>query len=88
VNSPTIAIVCKPGSTHPGLVVQDGVLQLRVRERAIEGAANEACINVLSKALRVPRSSVRLIAGARSRQKRFAIEGLDDSDVRLRLGVA
>jgi uncharacterized protein YggU (UPF0235/DUF167 family) len=83
----TVSLVCKPGSSAPGLSAVDGVLQLRVRERAIEGAANEACIRALSTALHVPQSHIRLIAGARSRQKRFAIEGIDEREARRCLGL-
>ena len=81
----TIAVVCKPGSSRPGLSIEDGVLALRVRERAIEGAANEACIRALAQALGVPRSHISLVAGARSRHKRFAIDGMDAADVHARL---
>jgi hypothetical protein len=86
--STVIALICKPGSSKPGLSVEDGVLHLRVRERAIEGAANEACIKALADALGVPRSHVRLFAGARARQKRFAVEGIDDAEARAKLGLS
>jgi len=49
------------------------VLILRVRERAIEGAANAACIRALADAYGVAPSAVTLVAGARSRHKRFTI---------------
>ncbi len=66
-------IIVKPGSRQPGLSEGSGALVLRVRERAIDGAANGACIRALAVAYGVPRSAVELIAGARSRRKRFAI---------------
>jgi uncharacterized protein len=47
---------------------------VRVRERAIEGAANEACARALAEYLGVPRSHVSLVRGARSRVKIFEVK--------------
>jgi uncharacterized protein YggU (UPF0235/DUF167 family) len=49
---------------------------IRVRERALENAANRACIEALAAALRVPPSSVTLVRGTASRHKMFEIAGL------------
>jgi len=46
---------------------------LRVRERAIEGAANDACIRALAGHFGVAPSRVVLVRGARSRKKVFEI---------------
>lgn len=66
-------IIVKPGSKKLGFSEENGALVLRVHERAINGAANGACIRALAIAYGVPRSAVELVGGARSRQKRFAI---------------
>lgn len=66
-------VIVKPGSKRPGLAEENGALVLRVRERAIDGAANSACIRELAVAYGVPRSAVELVGGTRSRRKRFAI---------------
>ncbi|MGC2361420.1 MAG: DUF167 domain-containing protein [Candidatus Cybelea sp.] len=68
-----IDVVVKPGSRKPGLSSEDGALVLRVRERAIEGAANDACLRALAQAYGVAPSAVSLVRGLRSRHKRFAI---------------
>lgn len=82
-----ISAKVKPGSKQPGISVEASGLVLRVRERAVEGAANEACIRALSQALGVAPSRVTLLHGARSREKRFAIEGLDEAEIFARLGL-
>jgi len=66
-----IDVVVKPGSREPGLSREDGALVLRVRERAIEGAANSACLRALAEAYGVAPSAVSLVRGLRSRHKRF-----------------
>jgi uncharacterized protein len=51
------------------------VLKVRVRAIAEGGEANRAVTELLAKALRVPKSSVRVISGATSRLKQIAIDG-------------
>lgn len=76
-NTMILDVIVKPGSKQPGLSEESGMLVLRVRERAVEGAANVACIGALAVAYGVPRSAVELIGGVRSRRKRFAISFRD-----------
>ena len=58
---------------------------IAVRERAIEGAANEAVCRALALALRVPLRAVVLRSGVHSRQKRFLVTGLDADEAIARL---
>lgn len=80
-----IALTVKPGSKHPGLEEGPDRFVLRVRERALEGAANAACIEAIAEYLDVPPSRVTLVRGAQSRHKMFEIDGLDAEAVRSRL---
>lgn len=61
------------------------VLKIRVRARPIEGEANEALIELLAKALGVPKSGVAIERGGRSRSKIVAVEGLSDPELKARL---
>lgn len=51
------------------------VLRLRVAAVPDKGKANAAVIALLSKALAVPKSAIRLTAGETARIKLFAIDG-------------
>lgn len=53
-------------------------LKIRVKAPPVEGAANEACRQFLSKLFGVAKGRVRLLSSAKSRQKRFLLEGLDE----------
>ena len=55
----------------------DGVLRARVGAPAVEGAANNALIRLIAEELGVPRSDVRIVAGATSRQKLVVVDGAD-----------
>lgn len=64
----------------------EGVLRVKVREKAEKGRATEAVARLLAKRLDVPPSAVTLLRGATSREKAFAVDGLDDAEVARRLG--
>ena len=59
-------------------------LEVRVAEAPADGAANEAVIRLLAKALGVSRSELSIISGAASRHKRVAIP-FDVTEARGRL---
>jgi uncharacterized protein (TIGR00251 family) len=50
-----------------------GLLKIRVRARAIEGAANEALIEYLAAELQVPLSQCELVSGEKHREKRILV---------------
>ena len=61
--------------------VTDGVLRARVGAPAVEGAANNALVRLIAEELRVARSSVRIVAGASSRQKLVVVDGADSATI-------
>lgn len=60
-------------------------LLIRLAAAPVEGAANEALIDLLSDTLAVPRRSISIAAGRRSRDKRIEIDGLDPDTLERRL---
>jgi uncharacterized protein len=62
--------------------MRDGALLLRVAAPPVEGAANDAVIDLLASALHVPRSHIRIVSGEHGRRKRVAIDGLTADQVR------
>ena len=63
-----------------------GALLVRLQSPPAEGAANAELIQILAKTLHVPRGSISIVAGERSRQKRVRIEGVSQDYVNTRLG--
>ena len=64
-------VTVKPGSKKGPLVevAEDGGLTLFVRERAVDGAANDGVVKLLAAHFGVPKSRVTIVRGHTSRQK-------------------
>ena len=59
-------------------------LKIRVTSPPVEGAANEAVIEVIAAALGIGRRGVRIVAGATSRLKTVEVDGAnEDAIIRL-----
>jgi uncharacterized protein (TIGR00251 family) len=90
--SDTLAVRVTPRSARPGIggwrAGGDGreELDVRVSEAPADGAANDAVVKLLAKALKVSRSELTIISGAASRHKRIAIP-FDHAEARERLGI-
>jgi uncharacterized protein (TIGR00251 family) len=52
-----------------------GEFRLQVHAPAIGGAANDACVDFLARLLRIPRSSIEIVMGDKSRRKLIRIRG-------------
>jgi uncharacterized protein (TIGR00251 family) len=85
-----LAVRVTPRSAKPGIggwrADADGreELEIRVAEAPTDGAANDAVVKLLAKALGVSRSELALVSGAASRHKRIAIPfDLDEARGRL-----
>ena len=59
-----------------------GALRARVAAPPVDGAANEALIRLIATALGLPKSRVRLVAGAANRSKVLEIEGVEPDALR------
>jgi uncharacterized protein YggU (UPF0235/DUF167 family) len=82
-----IRVRVTPGARESAFVGWQGdTLRVRVREKAEKGRANEAVAKLLAKSLGMPASAVTLKRGPTSREKLFEVDGLDDAEVRRRLG--
>jgi len=81
-----IQVRVQPGSSRSQVVGWDGeVLRVRVQAPPVEGRANEALVELLAGALRLPKRDIVIERGAGGRQKLVAIIGLNAAQVRDRL---
>ncbi len=66
--------------------MRNGVLHVKLAAAPVEGAANTALIDLLCRQLCIPKRSLSIATGERSRMKTVEISGLTVDEVRARLG--
>ncbi|MBN2465669.1 DUF167 domain-containing protein [candidate division WOR-3 bacterium] len=82
-----IRVRVKPGAREEKVSREpDGSLLVSVRARAQEGKANEAVVKAVARALRVPKSEVRIVSGLSSRTKTLEVPGLESSGLPFLIG--
>ena len=62
----------------------DSIL-VRLAAPPVEGAANDALVELLAKTLGRPRRDIAIVSGHRSRDKRVSIDGMTDAELSARL---
>jgi hypothetical protein len=62
---------------------RDDALVVRVAAPPVDNAANEALVDFFSELFGVPARAVRIVAGARGRRKRVAIDGISIEKARV-----
>jgi uncharacterized protein (TIGR00251 family) len=64
---------------------REGEIVLRLNAVAQDGKANKAAIEFIARYFNVPRASVLLVSGEKSRHKIFQIVGLESGDLERKL---
>src|SRR3954462_3426265 len=59
-----------------------GAYKLSLTAPALEGRANRACIEFFAELFRVPRSSVTIASGERSRNKVIRVDGMTEQQAK------
>lgn len=64
---------------------RDGALLVRLAAAPVDGAANDALIELIARSIGVARRAVTIVSGERSRRKRIEVSGLDLATATARL---
>ncbi|MCG3150888.1 MAG: hypothetical protein GEEBNDBF_00153 [bacterium] len=70
----TLTVRVKPGSRQVRVLREGDTLRVEVTARAIEGQANAAVMKAIAAAFGIRPWQVALVAGDKSRAKRFALD--------------
>ena len=71
----------QPRASRNAIEIDGERITVRVTAAPESGKANVAVIALLAKRLRVPKRSVQIVRGGKSRDKRIRVEGISASDV-------
>ena len=78
-----LSVRTQPGSSRSRVVGEyGGRLKLAVTAAPEKGKANKAVIELLADTLHINESSIQIISGESSRNKRLMIEGLTPEDIK------
>jgi hypothetical protein len=61
--------------------IQEGELKIKITALPVDGAANEACLKLLAKALKLKKSQMEILAGAKSRKKIILVKNINKKDL-------
>ena len=82
----TFAVKVHPRAKRNAITGKLGdALKVSLTAPPVEGRANQACIEFFAKMLKVPRSSISVVAGEANRNKVMRVAGLTAEEVRSRL---
>jgi uncharacterized protein len=88
VNECTISVRVIPRASKAGIAGTRGdAILIRLTAPPVEGAANAELIEIVAKALDVPKRAVSIVTGERGRQKRLRIDGMTTELVRSKLNL-
>jgi uncharacterized protein len=88
-SSSLVTVRLTPRAAREKLVAgADGDYTAHVTAPPVEGAANEALCKLVAKAAGVAPSRVSVVRGQRSRQKVVRVDGVDEAELRARIGAS
>ena len=76
----TLRVKVIPGSKFNKLAAgpDTDCLKIHVTAKPISGKANQSVINLLSKKMKIKKSSIQIISGEKNREKTIRIDGIDE----------
>lgn len=81
-----VTVRAKPRASHSRIARVDGLkVEVALAAPPVDGAANEALLELFAQALAISKSSLRLVLGQTGKQKVVEITGLSEAEVTARL---
>ena len=81
-----LEVVVTPGARTSEIVGRYGdAWKVRVAAAPERGRANDAVVDLFARALDVPRSALRVVAGRATRRKTISVAGVSRAEVEARL---
>ena len=71
----TLTVFVQPKSSKNMIAgLHNDALKIKLTSPPVDGAANKMCIQYLAKCLKVPKSSIEIVSGHKSRTKRLLLQ--------------
>jgi hypothetical protein len=70
----TLTVFVQPRSSKNMIAgLHNDALKIKLTSPPVDGAANKMCIQYLAKCLKIPKSSIEIVSGHKSRTKRLLL---------------
>ena len=76
-----VQIKISPNSSKNAILKDESGVKIKVTAQPIENKANKAVIEILSKQLKIPKSSIEIVKGETSKEKTLLIKIFDDDKI-------
>ena len=77
-----IEIIVSPKSSRSRIVIEEnGIIKVYLNSPPIDGKANQECIKLFSKILKIAKTSIRIDKGEKRKRKRLVIFGITREEV-------
>lgn len=73
-----VARIIPKSSRNEIMGLEGGIVKIKVTAPPVEGMANRAVIELISKELKIPRRDIEIISGDKSKNKRIRVHGASD----------
>lgn len=81
IKTTTLDITVVPKSSRSEIKFTEDNIKVYLNSPPAEGKANVELIKLISKKIHVSKSSIKIVSGEKSRQKRISIEGFTREDI-------
>ena len=72
-----VSLKIVPNSSKNDIVLEEGFVKVKITAQPIEGKANKALVEYLSKLFKIPKTSIEIIKGETSKEKTLLLKTND-----------
>lgn len=78
-----LTVKIAPNASKNGIIKDETGIKIKLTAQPIEGKANKALIEFLSKRFKIPKTSIQILKGETSKEKTLLIKIIDNDKISL-----
>ena len=73
-----VNIIISPNAKKNEIISEGDIIKVKITAQPVDGKANKALVEFLSKTFKIPKTSIKIIKGETSKEKTILFEIFDD----------
>ena len=73
-------VTVQPKSSQSRIAINQNKIKIYIHSPPVDGKANEECISLVSKTVKIAKTSIEIERGERGKKKRIVIHGISTSE--------